>query len=439
MTAVLSTLDERLDKRVRDSRDELVATVEGLVACVTLARVPGDPAGDEEKLQRILAKRLEAIGAEVDLWEPEAVPADHPLFPGGIEFKGRPQLVARIPGTGGGRSMLVNGHIDVVSAEAEQWSHDPFKVWQQDGLLYGRGVLDMKGGIATLLTAVEALNRTGIKLKGDVLFATNTDEESTGAGSWAITQRGYRADAGVCAEPSSFNAWRACRGMVKPRITVHGRPGHTQFRQPHWKDGGPVNAIEKMQPVLDGIKLLRDEWSVRSDCQHPLLASGDIVPATIGGGTWVVTYPSSCTLACDVQYLPGQGDADGSGRSIKAEVMDRLNAAVSCDPWFDDHPLEWAWGWGAAPAEVSGDHPLIDVLLECGALLGHPGGISGTDSWHDAANFTVHGGTPSFSYGPGDELRTHTVDEYISVDDMVDYATTIALVMMRYCGVHDGV
>jgi len=435
MTEPISRLEETVVTRAREARTELVATLDDLVSCVTTARLPGESARDEEKHQRILGARLAALGAEVDLWEPDAIPADHPLFPGGLDFKGRPQLVARIPGAGGGKSLLTSGHIDVVSAEPGKWSHDPFKMWEADGLLYGRGVVDMKGGIAALLTAVEALHRAGVRLRGDILFTTNTDEESTGAGSWAITQRGYRADGGVCAEPSSFDAWIACRGMVKPRITVAGRAGHTQFMQPHWKDGGPVNAIEKLQLVLQGIKQLRDEWSIRSDCQHPLLIPGDIVPTIVHGGTWAVTYPSSCTLVCDVQYLPAQSDADGSGATIKAEIMERLNAATLADPWFIDHPLEWEWQWGAAPAEMAPDHPLIGVLLDAGADLGRTGRIAGADTWHDGANFTVHANTPCLSYGPGDVLRAHTVDEYIPIDDIVDYAATMAVAMMRFCGV----
>ena len=438
MSTTLSTLEQKVIQRARDSRDELVATVEELVACVTIARLPGEPARDEERLQRILGKRLAQIGAEVDIWEPDAVPRGHPLFPEGLEFRGRPQLAARISGLGGGRSVLTSGHIDVVAAEADRWSHDPFRVWQQEGLLYGRGVVDMKGGIAALLTAVDALQRTGVRLNGDVLFTTNTDEETTGGGSWAITQRGYHADAGVCAEPSSFDAWTACRGTAKPEITVVGRAGHTQARQPHWEDGGAVNAIEKMQLVLQGIKRLRDDWSIRRDCQHPLLAPSDIVPTIVSGGTWVVTYPSSCTLSCDVQYVPAQRDADGGGSRVKAEITDRLNAAVSVDPWFDDHPLEWAWGWGCPPAEMPNDHPLVDVLLEAGARLGRAGRIGGMDSWHDAANFQLHGSTPSLSYGPGDVQRAHSVDECVAIDELVDYAAIMALAIMRYCGVRDG-
>ena len=432
----LTAAEERVVQLIREAREELVTTVDQLVSCVTTARrpLPGDLAHDEAKLQSILGKRLRAIGAEVDVWEPEAIPAAHPLYPGGLDFAGRPQLAALIRGSGHGPSILTSGHIDAVTANPSEWRSDPFRATERDGRLYGRGVVDMKGGIASVLCAVEALQRAGVRLRGDIVFTTNTDEESSGAGSWAITQRGCRADGGICAEPTSFKTLIVCRGMVKPRITVRGRAGHTQFVHPHWSEGGPVNAIEKAYLVIGAIKELREEWRTRSDHQHPLLPPGDIIPTIISGGEWEVTYPPSCTISCDVQYVPAQADADGSGSTIKGEIMQRLNTAALADPWFVEHPLGWEWAWGVAPAEMAADHPLVAVLLDAGADLGRPGEIGGTGTWHDGANFALYGDTPCLSYGPGDVRRAHTVDEFIPVDEMVDYAAIIAVAVMRYCG-----
>ena len=119
-----------------------------------------------------------------------------------------------------------------------------------------------------------------------------TDEESCGAGGYAAVERGVRADAGICAESTGFDAWIACRGTLTPTVTAVGRTGHAEVPQPHWRDGGAVNAIEKLVPVLNEVARIRsDDWRTRPDHQHPLLAPGAVVPTIIRGGTWVVTIP----------------------------------------------------------------------------------------------------------------------------------------------------
>ncbi len=431
----LSTIEERVVESVRAQRDELVALLEDLVACDTTAREPGDPARDEEKLQRLLAARLRAAGARVDLWEPEPTGAGSRFIPAGLDFVGRPQLAALVPGTGKGPSLLVNGHIDAVDVgEPDDWSSDPFKLTERNGALHGRGVADMKGGIAALLMALETLHRFGIMLAGDVIFCTNTDEESSGAGGHMCVRRGVRADAGIVAEPTGFDAWVSCHGTVTPVISIEGRAGHAEMPQRDWRDGGAVNAIEKLAPVLHGIQMLRGEWRTRADHQHPLLRPGDIVPTIVKGGTWVVTYPARCDLTCNITYLPGHVDAEGTGRLVEAEVIERLNAAVADDPWFAEHPLTFTWTDDVVPAEIHEDHPLVHTALACAAAVGRRGKPAGLDSWHDAATFT-RAGTPTISFGPDGIETAHAVNERVSVESLLDFTAAAALMTMRWCGV----
>jgi len=280
-----------------------VALTAELVACDTTAREGPVPARDEEKLQRVLAARLEALGAAPELWEPEPTGDGDRFLPAGLDFAGRPQLVATLPGTGRGRSLLLNGHIDAVDVEPrERWTSDPFVCVERDGALYGRGVNDMKGGIACLVVALETLRRLDVRLAGDVVFCTVTDEESSGAGGRRAVEHGVRADAGISAEPTDFAAWVSCRGTVTPTITIEGRAGHAEMRQPHWREGGAVNAIERLVPLLQAVQRLREDWRTRPDQQHPLLSPGDIVPTVVKGGSWIVTYPASCELTCDAMY-----------------------------------------------------------------------------------------------------------------------------------------
>ncbi len=430
-----SAMEEKVIAAALGAGDEVVGLLAELVSCDTTAREPGEPARDEEKLQRLLAERLRAVGARVDLWEPEPTGAGSRFIPAGLDFVGRPQLAAVVPGAARGRSLLLNGHIDAVDiGEPTAWRSDPFTLEERDGALHGRGVADMKGGIACLVAALETLRRLDVRLAGDVVFCTDTDEESSGAGGHMCVRRGVRADAGIVAEPTNFDAWVSCHGTLTPMITIEGRAGHAEMPQPDWREGGAVNAIEKLAPVLEGIRALREEWRTRPDHQHPLLRPGDIVPTLVKGGTWVVTYPARCDLTCNITYLPGHVDADGTGRQVEDDVVRRLSAAVAGEPWFAEHPLVFAWTDDVVPAEIAADHPLVTTALGCAAAVGRRGKPAGLDSWHDAATFT-RAGTPTFSFGPDGIETAHALDERVSLQSLLDYTAAVALTAVRWCGV----
>ena len=122
--------------------------------------------------------------------------------------------------------------------------------------------------------------------------------------------------------------------------------------QPHWREGGAVNAIEKLPLVLDAIGRLRHEWRSRPDCRHPYLDPGDIVPTVLHAGEWSVTYPSEAVLTCEVTYLPTQVDVDGTGKRVEREIHEAITAAVAGDPWLAEHPLKWFWDGDVVPAEI---------------------------------------------------------------------------------------
>ena len=135
-----------------------------------------------------------------------------------------------------------------------------------------------------------------MRLRGDLIVNTVTDEESSGAGGLAAVRHGVAADAGIVTEPTGFEVWVGCRGSLTPTVTVEGRPGHAEMAQPHWRDGGAVNAIEKMRRGAGGVRAAARGVARRADKRHPYLSPSDIVPTMISGGEWVVTYPSSCTV-----------------------------------------------------------------------------------------------------------------------------------------------
>lgn len=436
----LSELERRVTEEIAEGRDELVGLASALIGFDTTAREVGDAPREEATLQEYLAGRLEAIGAAVDLWEPSAEElAGRPLVPEGLTFERRPQLAAHLAGKGDGRSLLLNGHIDVVSSEPrEHWTSDPNQAEVREGKLYGRGSCDMKGGLAAMVFAAETLTSLGIRLVGDLTLCTNTDEESCGAGGMALVAHGVRADAGIVPEPTGFDAWIACRGSSFVTVEVPGRPGHAEMPQPHWREGGAVNAIEKAALIIDEIRRLREDWHNRDGLRHPYLAPGDIVPTVVTGGEWGVTYPASCRLRYVVAYPPTQADAEGWSTVVERELDERVARVTACDDWLGEHPPSVSWSSGVMPMEVSLDEPIIQIALGAGADLGKPGNPMGLDSWFDGATFTRFAATPTIAFGPsgldGERMVAHTVDEFVSVDDLVTCAQALALAAMRYCG-----
>ena len=440
------TAADRVVAATQERAGELVELACELIRSNTTTRgTPDDSARDEVALQTHLAGLLEAAGAEVDLWEPEPGALDRWLrqVPAGLGFAGRPQLIARFPGAGGGPSLMFNGHIDVVSADPRsRWSNDPNDPQVRDGRLYGRGACDMKGGVAAMVMAALVLAEEKIGLPGDLIVNTVTDEEWNGAGSLASAARGVRADAGIVPEATGFEPWVACRGVLCPTVTVQGRPGHAEMPQPGWREGGAVNAIEKAMVVLDAVHSLREHW--RSGFRgHRYLQPGDLVPTVIKGGEWWVNYPASCTMTIDVTYLPEQGDADEAwGSDLEREIEEWIVARARQDPWLAEHPPSFEWGTNLAPAEIPAEHPIVSCVLAAGTSVGRPGNVAALQGWHDAATFTRFG-TPTISYGPSGlsnegETIAHAVDEFVPLDDLVACAKALSVAALGWCGEEDG-
>ncbi|HYZ82625.1 MAG TPA: M20/M25/M40 family metallo-hydrolase [Solirubrobacteraceae bacterium] len=439
----VSDIERHVCEAIAGRRQELVDLAATLIAFDTTAREVGDPPREEAALQQHLADRLAAGGAEIDLFEPDAAAlAGAPLVPGGLDFAGRPQLIATLRGAGGGPRLLFNGHIDVVSAEPRaEWTSDPFTPEVRDGRLYGRGACDMKGGIAAMTLAATTIAEAGVELGGDLIVATNTDEESSGAGGSALVRRGLAADAGIVTEPTDFRTWVACRGSEYGVVRVPGRPGHAEVRHPDWRHGGAVNAIEKAGVVLEAIASLRARWAGEERFRHPVLSAPSLLPTVVSGGEWPVTYPSSCDLTIAVMYLPVQADSDGWGSSVRDEVQDWIVRECAHDDWLAEHPpaFEW-WTNGVMPMEIPESSPVVGVMLEASADLGLRRELGGLDSWYDGATYTHLAGIPSIGYGPpGFDLDgatvAHTIDEYVPVDGLVACAQALAVAALRFCGV----
>jgi acetylornithine deacetylase len=430
----LTDAEWRVCGAIAAAEEELVALLCALIAFDTTTHAVGDPPREEAALQAFLADRLGRAGATVDVWEPDAAAlAPHPMIPARFSFAGRPQLTARFPGTGGGRTLLLNGHVDVVSVEPrEAWVHDPFAGVVVDGAVHGRGACDMKGGVACMVLAAEVLARLGVPLAGDLIVNTVTEEESTGAGGLAMA-RALVADGAIVPEPSGLDVWVACRGSLLPTVTVEGRAGHAGIAPRHPDDGGPVNAIEKMAIVLEAIRRLREEWALRP--RHPYLSPADCVPTMIAGGEWLVSYPAVCRLDAHIEYLPDRADARGWGTAVMAEFTDWIGRAAAADPWLAAHPPVIGWEVGEVPsAEVPVDDPIVVAAYSAARAVGRASALGGLDNWHDGATLTVEAGIPAICLGPGDVHLAHTTAESVPIADLVACCQAIAVAAMRFSG-----
>jgi acetylornithine deacetylase len=435
----VADLETRIDACVEARRDDLVELVRQLVrfdtTSVDLSPGSDQTENEEEPLQALLAARLGALGAEVDRWEPDPASfAGHPMMPPWHHWRGRPITVGVLRGRGGGRALVINGHVDVVGAgERERWASDPFAAEMRDGRIYGRGACDMKGGIAAALVALEALGDAGIRLDGDVVFEAVTDEETCAMGTIAAIERGYRGDAGLVPEPTGFDLWIATRGLLHGTLSVEGRSAHAEMNQPSWQDGGGVNAIQKTMPLLGALDELSARWAGRADKRHALLGTPAVHPTMISGGVFISNVPERCDVALNTTYLPADADANGYGSVPRSEIEAAVGAAASEDDWFSLHPPAWSWYTDYPPSEIDPAAAIIPVVQEAAKPLGVDVRACGIDTTYDGALLTRFAATPSPAFGPGDLGRAHAPDEWVGIDELELGAKLYARVMLAWC------
>ena len=424
MTHLDRKLVDAVAREVERRRDDAVRLLQELV------RVPSTT-GEEGAVQEKVEHAFRGRGLEVDVWEAtgeETEPyRDH--VGDQASYADRPNVAGNRRGRGGGRSLLLNAHVDTVApGEPEAWHHDPLGGEVVGDRLYGRGSCDMKGGLVTHLAALDALEAAGVELLGDVTVTSTVGEENGGLGALSAVLRGYRADAALITEPTRLRLVPAQGGSLVFRLTVPGRSAHAAVR-----DEG-VSALEKFVPLFEALRELERERN--ATLSHPLYDHlENKVPINIGlvrAGNWASTVPEELVAEGRAGLIPGE-----EVETFKGQVLERLHAAAEGDPWLREHPpsLEW-FGGQFAPAEVPADAPICEALKRAHVLaVGEEPVVEGVSYGADMRLFVRFGGTPCVMYGAGDVRDAHAPDEHINIPDLITATKTVAFLISAWCGV----
>ena len=344
----------------------------------------------EAEIARFVAGWAEEAGLAVEIVEPQS---------------GRPSVVAAARGEGGGRSLMLNAHLDTVGVAGMAAPHEP---WVRDGRLYGRGSYDMKGGLAACMLATAASARAGFP--GDVVLSAVSDEEHSSVGVQAVLER-FEADACVVTEPTGLSVCVAHKGFAWWRITAHGRAAHGSR-----PDLGS-DAIARMGPVLTGLAELDRSLEGRA---HPLVGRASVHASLIEGGQELSSYPERCVLEVERRTLPGE-----AGDTVAAELERLLDGG-------DRDAIEGEVTLVRRSFEVDGDEAIVAVVRErAAAVIGREPETVGHTAWMDAA-FTQAAGIPTVVFGP-DGGGAHEVEEWVDLASVEACARTLLGTAAEFC------
>lgn len=408
-------------------KDKLLSQLQRLVSVPSVV-------GSEGACQELVADWMKGCCDAVDVWEPDAAWLErHPAyFLRGTDFRGRPNVVGVVKGRGGGRSLILNAHVDVVDpGPAEAWRHEPWSGAISDGRVYGRGSADDKASLAAILFMARCLRSLSIPLAGDLILESVVDEEWGGGGTLATIQRGYRADAAIVFEPSDLDICPASRGGQAFRVTVPGKGAHPI------RSYEGVSALEKALPILAALKDLEGERQAR--LRTPLFAGYPVFAPIVVGKISADRIPSKVPEWCVFEGLMGYGPDEAYGEA-RRELEACVARVASGDPWLLAHPPRVEWlALNKEGTQLSSDHPLVSLL--CGSfadVMEKQPRLAGFPAGCDLPYLNRHAGIPSLVFGPGDCTIAHGSNEHVAIDEVVQAAKIVALAVLRWCGARRG-
>ena len=438
MDCVKTHIDQAL-QLARQSRERSIEELRAVVRIPSLT-------GEEGAAQQHMAEKLRALGAETTVAEPD-VAATFERFPGvaqypthwqhdlilpytelptyealrasGLEsvlnYRGRPNVVGVLAGSGGGRSLILNGHIDTVTLEPlKDWTQKPFGAEVADGLMYGRGTSDMKGGLMAALMAMTYLREAGVTLRGDVMFQSVVNEEHAGTGTLDLVRRGYTADAAIVLEPTNNSIAVSHPGGLYWQVTVPGTPRSPGARwQRGLKEG--TSAIENLPGIIDALLAVEAHYNA-SAASEAAVAPFSLVIGKVAGGHYETVTAAEAQLRGGAYFQPGVGDIQDVMQSFRDSVAraNGRNEFLAKNPsrleflHHDDSTLQ---------------RPDIAIAREMSGLLakhGAHGGICPGPFVCDMRHLVNQGRIPAIIFGPGTAAQAHKPDEHIAVSEYLE-------------------
>jgi succinyl-diaminopimelate desuccinylase len=354
---------------------------------------------DEGAMAKRVAEWLEPTGAQITFVE--SLPDRH-------------SVAAVLEGTGGGPTLVLNGHMDTVAIDdASLWRDDPFGAVVKDGYVWGRGACDMKAGLAVQIAVAQYLARRPERLKGTLVMHFAVGEECAEPGTLSLVKAGFVGDVGIVTEPTELKVATAERGLAFFRLRIKGRSIHASKARlglnPNWK----------LRAVLDAVEEYEQEIGQRS---HPLLPGASCTPTVIRAGTTENAVPDYCDLSFDRRLLPGE-TVDGA----LSELRERFERIRSADPEFDFELSRAEYAF--SPAEISPDSAFArQVAAAAKEVTGEASEIVGTAYASDVHNLVNDAGMEAITFGPGNVAECHCANERVAVDQLGNAAAVIARV-----------
>lgn len=427
-------------EQIESNKDQMV---EFLAELVSAQSTPGK----EQPAQEIMKTKFRDLDLSLDVWEPDIEQLQS--HPGFFEtntyeeygYEGRENVAATVEGAGEGRSLVMSGHVDVVNPDpVDAWEYDPWDPVIEDGRMYGRGTMDMKGGIAAFVYAYEALRDLEVELAGNLTLQTTIEEEAGGVGGvLSALERGYRPDGAIIPEPSGVpKVGVASAGVLYFRVTVPGKTAHTAY-----KFLG-VDAVGKAYKIYHALEDYHDELNARIEDYQPAInqyaeAEGSTANISITDievpGSWSSTVPGKAIMEFRIGWPPNAGmDND----DMREEITSVIESVVAEDEWLSEHPpgLEW-FGWRTDPHEIDFESEFYNIISSnttgvTGAEVIPRGGLGGNDERFYNRYYDI----PCPSVGP-EGGNGHGSDEYVEIDSLVETAKIHALTMIDWCGISE--
>ncbi|KGA96409.1 acetylornithine deacetylase [Alkalihalobacillus alcalophilus ATCC 27647 = CGMCC 1.3604] len=420
MESNLLELLELVDSR----QDELV----DLLSLLIRYKTPAPPARNTEEVQQFIADFLNKKGFMIDKWD---------VYPGD------PNVVGVLKGKRSDeyQSLIVNGHVDVAEvSETEEWEVDPFTPIVKDGVVIGRGAADMKGGMAGALFAIQLMHEAGIDLPGDLIFQSVIGEEVGEAGTLECCKRGYKADFALVVDTSNLQI-QGQGGVITGWITVKSKQTHHDATRKNMIHAGGqlfgASAIEKMMKVIQGLQDLERHWSVMKSYPGYDPGTNTINPAVIEGGRHAAFIADECRLWITVHFYPNE-----THEQVAKEIEEHIQLVAKADPWLRENPPTFEWGGSSMivdrgeifpSLEVDPEHQAVKTLSGCHESTLYEQPVIGVSPTVTDGGWFGDAGIPAAIYGPGELKHAHSINEQVSIQQLVDYTKVVLRFMFEWC------